>query len=167
MTVEHCSQLKTLPGCSNDLKAQQNIILWLQRHFVNWYRHCELWSFGRESTEEATIKIILTAHSLYGTTIVPAFLNHCSIITNQNCNSSENADIEGLCYSYYCICKYVSCLLRSPFLWEYRAIRTQKNVKQSKKEMKRISVKLDFLVSFCSFYHWDDKTLSLAVYAKS
>lgn len=164
MTVEHCSQLKTLPGCSNNSKAQQNIILWLQRHFVNRYRHCERWRFGRESTEEATKKIILTAHSLYGTSaILPAFLNHCSIITNQNCNSSENADIEGLHYSYYCICKYVSCLLRSPFcenteqLWLFERIKMLSRARKKWREFQLnwifLSLSVVFITEMTKHYH--------------
>lgn len=49
----------------------------------------------------------------------------------------------------------------------YCILQKKKKGKHSKKEMKRISVKLYFLVSFCSFYYQDDKILSLAVYAKS
>lgn len=65
-------------------------------------------------------------------------------------------------------CKYPACSVLLSY--EHRAtvaILTLKNGKQSKKEVERICVKLDFLVYSRSFYHPDDKTLSLAVYTKS
>lgn len=56
LTVDHCSWLKILFLSSNNLKAQQNIILWLWQQFISQNKYCKLFRFGREWTDEATTK---------------------------------------------------------------------------------------------------------------
>lgn len=98
----------------------------------------------------------LTACSLYAAgAILPVFLNHWGVITNKNHNSNEKP--------HMCWCGGISLACNITASCKKK----KKKGKHSKKEMKRISVKLYFLVSFCSFYYQDDKILSLAVYAKS
>lgn len=50
-TIHVCSQLKTLFGCSNSLKAKRNMILWLLPQFVNRSKCFKLSRFGRERRE--------------------------------------------------------------------------------------------------------------------